>query len=629
MRINTEKIGSLTLSPDRWEIARAELLVSSFSTVYISAAEHVPFFSWQMVRAVEHTGFTEISPFCLLCFTFPLLGLGHYEEPYHIGRMGETLVKEKENHPYGSKVHTWFSGFLVSWKAPIEGMLEGCREGVAAGERSGDFEYASYSFALLTGCRLIYTMPLDEAHRLNEDYIARTLEMKQDRNVSAGDFGRAVRPALRDEEHTAALQEEWDAPQPASSSFFDRVSLLETSRVITADEKPEALLSGLLEIFIKTSGATRGFLFLTEGKKRFPASIVAAKNKESTLWTKYVTADKSGQLPSSLALRVFRTGETILYKSESGSDFFNDPYLRGKKPKAFYCRPLRHKDSVPGILYLENDLNREFFSPGTVETVDILTAQAAVALDNFRLYSQLLEKMQSERRLEEENRDNLEKLMQAEKMATLGLLTSEIGHEINNMIQPLRLAAEQMEAVESDLTALLGEIADTPSWEGAAVGGLSITEACTWLPEVISTIRKSSGQIIRLAAHLRGYYREEDRGSASAAGFSQLNQKRMSVPRITKGRAYDFNFRGWGRRFCCRGGDRRRERNEPGDPRQGGKPVLYHQGRRRGERTRVEHSAANHRGTPRYAGNRIGTGKRNDDTIEASGLGRVDKRGAL
>jgi signal transduction histidine kinase len=317
-------------------------------------------------------------------------------------------------------------------------------------------------------------------------------------------------------EETSTPQQEEPSPQPSFSSFFDRLSLLETSRIMTAEKKPETLLSGLLEIFVKSSGATLGYLFLADGTEHFPASVVVAKNRGGTLRTEQVATEENGEPPLSLALKVYRTGETLGLEADHRKEFFNDPYLRRENPKAFYCSPLRHKSSIAGVLFLEHDLHREFFSPDTVEILDILTSQAAVALENFTLYAQLLEKMRRERRLEEENRTHLENLMQAEKMATLGLLTSEIGHEINNMGHPLQLAAGQLEAIERDLTPLLYEIAGEQLWEGASLGGLPITEAGRRLSEIIATIKESSGQIVRLATQLRGYYKEKEQGSASA-----------------------------------------------------------------------------------------------------------------
>ena len=71
------------------------------------------------------------------------------------------------------------------------------------------------------------------------------------------------------------------------------------------------------------------------------------------------------------------------------------------------------------------------FSEADVEMIVILARQAAVAMENARLYSDLKATL---RRVEESQRA----LIQAEKMAAVGRLVASLAHEINNPLQSVR-----------------------------------------------------------------------------------------------------------------------------------------------------------------------------------------------
>jgi two-component system sensor histidine kinase ChiS len=72
--------------------------------------------------------------------------------------------------------------------------------------------------------------------------------------------------------------------------------------------------------------------------------------------------------------------------------FTHDIYVVSNKPKSILCAPVTHKGKVAGILYLENNLTANAFTPERLELLRILSSQAAISIENARLYEELAQK---------------------------------------------------------------------------------------------------------------------------------------------------------------------------------------------------------------------------------------------
>jgi len=79
----------------------------------------------------------------------------------------------------------------------------------------------------------------------------------------------------------------------------------------------------------------------------------------------------------------------VLNNAAYEGQFTRDPYIVTVQPKSILCTPLLHQGKLSGILYLENNLTTGAFTPERVEVLKILSAQAAISIENSRLYAQL------------------------------------------------------------------------------------------------------------------------------------------------------------------------------------------------------------------------------------------------
>src|SRR5262249_39810880 len=71
--------------------------------------------------------------------------------------------------------------------------------------------------------------------------------------------------------------------------------------------------------------------------------------------------------------------------------------------RSILCLPLINQGNLIGILYLENNLAPRVFTPDRVSVLKVLAAQAAISLENARLYSDLEDREGKIRRLVDAN----------------------------------------------------------------------------------------------------------------------------------------------------------------------------------------------------------------------------------
>jgi PAS domain S-box-containing protein len=101
---------------------------------------------------------------------------------------------------------------------------------------------------------------------------------------------------------------------------------------------------------------------------------------------------------------VLRTGETVLLNDAAlGGAFSNDDYLRQHHVRSVLCMPLLEQARPVGVLYLENRLTAGAFTPARMALLKLLVSEAAISIENARLYRDLQEREARVRRLIDAN----------------------------------------------------------------------------------------------------------------------------------------------------------------------------------------------------------------------------------
>src|SRR5262249_41815797 len=109
-------------------------------------------------------------------------------------------------------------------------------------------------------------------------------------------------------------------------------------------------------------------------------------------------------LPESALHYVLRTRERVLLHDASEENAFGgDEYMRRRRVRSVLCVPLLKQTRLIGVIHLENNLTAGAFTPARITLLELLASEAAISLENARLYRDLQEREARVRRLVDSN----------------------------------------------------------------------------------------------------------------------------------------------------------------------------------------------------------------------------------
>src|SRR3989454_2834824 len=189
----------------------------------------------------------------------------------------------------------------------------------------------------------------------------------------------------------------------APIEHLELATVLKVSESVSGEIVLEKLIDTLLRTAIEHAGAERGLLILPCGGD---LSIEAEANTDGHAVTVQLReAPVAGSpLPESVVHYAARTQESvILDDAPAAGPFSGDAYFREQRARSVLCLPLVKQGSLVALLYLENSLAPNVFTPARTAVLKVLASQAAMALESSRLYRELQERESKIRRLVDAN----------------------------------------------------------------------------------------------------------------------------------------------------------------------------------------------------------------------------------
>jgi predicted ATPase/serine phosphatase RsbU (regulator of sigma subunit)/tRNA A-37 threonylcarbamoyl transferase component Bud32 len=179
-------------------------------------------------------------------------------------------------------------------------------------------------------------------------------------------------------------------------SSLDLNTLVKASQTLSGEIVLEKLLQKLMHFLIENAGAEKGIVILNEHDQLVIVTQCILVQGQEQVNQQIIALDNSVTLSQTIVRYVARTKElVVLDDAATNHRFADDSYLQNNQIKSVLCLPLLHKGALTGILYLENNLANNTFTPDRVETLQVLSSEIVVSLENARLYRNLEENNQT------------------------------------------------------------------------------------------------------------------------------------------------------------------------------------------------------------------------------------------
>jgi PAS domain S-box-containing protein len=219
-----------------------------------------------------------------------------------------------------------------------------------------------------------------------------------------GAFGKVrqleqLHPHLRD----ATIPASPVATIGAPVGQLDIGTVLKAAQAVSGEIELGKLIKMLLRIAVEHAGAERGLLILFPGAEpQIAAEATTGRGQVEV--TLRQTAVLPPELPESMLHYVIRTRESVILDDALAPNPFSaDEYISQKLARSILSLPLVKQSKLIGVLYLENKLASHVFTPARISVLELLASQAAISLENARLYNDLREREARIRRLVDSN----------------------------------------------------------------------------------------------------------------------------------------------------------------------------------------------------------------------------------
>ncbi|HEX5750336.1 MAG TPA: AAA family ATPase [Archangium sp.] len=238
----------------------------------------------------------------------------------------------------------------------------------------------------------------------------------------------------------ASTGSEEDTGTDTTSTQLDVLALVKAQQAISGEIVLERMATTLLRVAIENAGAQRGALLLPRGDALQIVALSGTTSEDSA------AEGDEPRLPWSLISYVKRTREHVLIGDASQPHpFAADPWLARGRARSVLCLPLLRHEEFRGVLYLENELAPDAFTPARLSLLDHLASQAAISVENARLYADVQRAETALRRANDELEQRVEertrelkqaqsRLMETARTAGMAEVAANVLHNVGNVL---------------------------------------------------------------------------------------------------------------------------------------------------------------------------------------------------
>jgi class 3 adenylate cyclase len=173
-----------------------------------------------------------------------------------------------------------------------------------------------------------------------------------------------------------------------TKGLVDVAAITRAANAISGKTHVKDVAAEVIAAAVMDAGATRGLLLLAQGNELVIQGESSASGRADTLPELLFAG--SGKGPERLVNYVARTLQSVVLDDAIRDETYGeDPFIMERRPLSALCMPLLDRGKLVGLLYAENSLTRGAFTADRIHTLQLLASQAAISLENARLYQEI------------------------------------------------------------------------------------------------------------------------------------------------------------------------------------------------------------------------------------------------
>ena len=205
-------------------------------------------------------------------------------------------------------------------------------------------------------------------------------------------------------------------------SQMDLLSVTKASQAISVRIVLDEVIDTLMRIMLESAGAQTGCLLLARHEELLLAADANVEQQTVRVRQHPGPTPPESSLPTAILNYVRRSREQVLLMDASASHPFSaDPYFAQRHPKSVLCLPILRQSALIGVLYLENNLATHAFPLSRIKVLEVLASQAAISLENARLYTDVQQENVERKRAEEALRERESRIRQLVESNIIGI----------------------------------------------------------------------------------------------------------------------------------------------------------------------------------------------------------------
>lgn len=194
-------------------------------------------------------------------------------------------------------------------------------------------------------------------------------------------------PEFITRESSAVTGETSSAGETVKALTLDIETVAKASRAISREIDLGKLLANILTLSMTNAGARKGALILWNSEDKTYYVEASGQQDDDVAVMQSLPLDAQPDMALSVVHYVIQTGENVvLENAPEHKEFSRDAYISLARPQSILCSPILNQGNVVGLIYLENNLTANAFTPERVDVLNLLTSQAAISIENARLY---------------------------------------------------------------------------------------------------------------------------------------------------------------------------------------------------------------------------------------------------